>query len=123
MTYLFCDLRPFSDSPKFRCDLGYDGQEGQGWSGEGCWMGNWCRPIGGWNNGYGYGAGITDNGWNNDYGYGAGAPSAGYGMPPSGAPSASGAGAPSAGLMRSDSSCYSLSERDTALERAGIKKV
>merc|ERR1712233_12444 len=113
------------------CDLGYDGQEGQGWSGEGCWMGNWCRPIGGWNNGYGYGAGITDNGWNNDCGYGAGAPSAGYGMPPSGAPSASGAGAPSAsgagapsaGLMRSDSSCYSLSERDTALERAAIKKV
>ena len=53
-----------------------------------------------------------------DYSYGmppSGAPSADYGMPPSGAPSP-------AGLERSGSSCYGLSERATAMERAGHKR-
>merc|ERR1711997_1385774 len=75
------------------CDLGFDGQEGYGWAGDGCWLGNWCNAIG-----------ATAP---------AGAPSADYyGVAPSGAPSP-------AGLERSGSSCYGLSERAAAMERWG----
>jgi len=109
------------------CDLGFDGQEGYGWSGDGCWLGNWCNAIG---------ATAPSSAPSGDYGYGmppssspSGAPSGdySYGMPPSSAPSgdygmAPGAAPSPAGLERSGSSCYGLSERATAMERAGINK-
>ena len=50
----FCDICISCDSLKFRCDLGFDGQEGYGWSGDGCWLGNWCNAIGGFTNFYQY---------------------------------------------------------------------